>query len=152
MLLISFSCLMKAVFPPEVFFACMCRTALHTKLSTQLFEVFLVMSVSSSNNLSNISVFTQLNSVKQDGEERWNEIHMHGRRCQRAFCLLGLKLGSSLFSTKLHASNTGYATLISTLVTSFCPGFKTFPPFCTGWPAKLSHHGLFSVKGLQLSR
>ena len=47
-LLISFSCLMMqvtAVFPPEVFSAYMCRTALLTKLSTQLFQVFHVMEV-----------------------------------------------------------------------------------------------------------
>ena len=72
-LLISFSCLMMqitAVFPPEVFSACMCRTALLTKLSTRLFQVFLVMSVSSSNNLSNISALVE--RCEENEEERWN--------------------------------------------------------------------------------
>ena len=115
-LLISFSCLMMqvtAVFPPEVFSAYMCRTALLTKLSTRLFQVFHVMEV-------------------------------YAKELSSCYALVG----SSLNGTKLHASNTGYATLISTLVTSFCPGHKKFPPFRTGWPAKLSHHGLLSGKGL----
>ena len=83
MLLISFSCPMMqvaAVFPPEFFSACMCRTALLTKLWTRLFQVFLAMWVSSSNNLSNISALViRCSKTKKKGGMRYTCMEVYSK-------------------------------------------------------------------------